>query len=66
MTENPMNTGHKNWYSPKELAADLNVNYVTIIKALKNGQITGIRVGKNWRIYYTVYLELIENAINGR
>ena len=61
--DNPMDTGEeKNWYTAKELAADLNVNYMTVIRALKSGQIHGIRVGANWRIYHTTYIELIRKA----
>jgi len=36
--------------TPKDVAADLDVSYVTVINYLKQGHIEGFKVGGQWRI----------------
>ena len=58
-----MSQQDKNWYSPQELADDLGVNYMTIIKALNDGEIPGLRIRRQWRIYHKTYKDLISKAM---
>ncbi len=36
--------------TPKDVAAELDISYVTVINYLKKGYILGFKVGGQWRI----------------
>lgn len=37
-------------YTVKEVASILKVNQMTIFRALNDGKINGVKIGKGWRI----------------
>lgn len=61
--DDAMAENEKNWYSPQELADDLGVNYMTIIKMLNAGEIPGLRIRRQWRIYHKTYRDMINKAL---
>jgi excisionase family DNA binding protein len=40
-----------NYYTIKELANHLNINYYTILRYIKEGKIKAVKIGKIYRIY---------------
>ena len=50
------------WYTPKEVADLLKINYETVLRGLNSGKFPGLRVGKLWRIHKTVFAEMVKDA----
>lgn len=55
---------HRYW-SPTELASVLRVSPETVRRALRHGTISGIRVGRQWRIPDGEYRRLLEQGLGG-
>jgi len=51
----------KNYKTPKQVAAELNISEKTVYRMCQSGQLPSYRVGGRWRIYEEAEL-LVENS----
>ena len=50
-----------NFYTPREIAIMLSVNYRKILDLIIAGELTGFRVGRQYRISHSNLMEYIQN-----
>lgn len=51
------------WYTPREVAELLKVNYLTVIRWLNKGEFKGLKVGRTWRIHITALHKMAAHAM---
>lgn len=60
-----MELQERRYWSPIELASVLRVSPETVRRALRHGTISGIRVGRQWRIPDDEYRRLLQQGLEG-
>ena len=51
-----------NFYTPREIAIMLSVHYRTILDLIATGKIAAFRVGRQYRISHSNFIEYIEHS----
>ncbi len=53
------------WLTPQEVADELRVNYITVLRWLNAGELRGYRLGTQWRIKREDLEAWLENRAGG-
>ena len=51
-----------NFYTPREIAIMLSVHYRTILDLIAAGKLTAFKVGRQYRISHSNFMEYIEQS----
>ena len=51
-----------NFYTPREIAIMLSVHYRTILDMIVTGKLTAFKVGRQYRISHSNFMEYIEQS----